>query len=949
MRHLYTALLCLFMLNTLWGQQPAHPDFKTTLHDNNWITLRDNVDVLPEAFFDRYKNALGFDNQHDLVIYKAMEDNIGMVHYRAKQYVNGYPVDGAEFIFHTINDRVSHANGRLVKGNLPAANAQISDEEAIQLAMEYLDAPHYFWQMPGMEALVKRIKKDPEATFYPSPQLVWVDPKYSQQAENYQLAWKMEIYASMPVGTKEVFVNAQTGALVHTLEKCQHTNVPGIAETRYHGTQEFITDSVAPNLFRLRDYTRGEGVETFDMNESTDFEDGVDFEDEDNYWDNANDQFNDAATDVHWGSQKTYDYFLGKHGYESYDGNGSLMISYVHYGQGFFNAFWNGMWTTYGDGNGNPLTSIDVVSHEWTHGVTDYTSDLIYQDESGALNESFSDIFGNVVEFYALDTIKNWIIGEANFQLRNMANPKSYGDPDTYRGNNWFTGSAGNGGVHTNSGVQNYWFHLMTEGGSGTNDNGDDYEVGGLGLEKAAQIAFHNQVFYLTPSSQYIDARVGALRSAEDIFGSCSPEVVETAKAWHAVGIGSSTVTKDLSVVLASEPINGCADGSLDELTFTFTLVPSGCSFSLEAGDEITVGYRVNDGAPVSDNIVLNNTLNEEQEITHTFSTPADLNDQGKFEIDFWVSYGDDANSINDTLFDYEVVRPKVINEERTITFELKNNSISLDSFYMIEGDRAEIDLETTLDASEGLRMLYMTGGEIDGPDDIQFATTPEEVFTLNPEFNSRMCACVDLPQWDQAYFSFDLQQFWSKVFPEDFGVSNPQLITGMRVLINGEQIGSSFHPAPDAHTANSVPWETHVFDITDYAGTAFEICLQGKHFFNNDSDYLDNSFGDQTNIDEVSIYSVIPSNTEVLNKEAISLVPNPSNGQFFLNLPNSFSQSLEIEVSDALGRIVKTWSFDQQQVIPQLALQLPEVAPGLYLVTIETEGVKVTEKLIIE
>jgi Zn-dependent metalloprotease len=130
---------------------------------------------------------------------------------------------------------------------------------------------------------------------------------------------------------------------------------------------------------------------------------------------------------------------------------------------------------TYGDGNGTtftPLTAIDITAHEIAHGLTSNTSNLVYSNESGALNESFSDIFGVSVESFANNNTLNWIIGEDATPngngIRNMSNPNAFADPDTYLGTNYYTGTQDNGGVHTNSGVQNFWYYLLTVGGTGT-------------------------------------------------------------------------------------------------------------------------------------------------------------------------------------------------------------------------------------------------------------------------------------------------------------------------------------------------------------------------------------------------------------------------------------------------------------------------------------------------
>jgi PKD repeat protein len=129
-----------------------------------------------------------------------------------------------------------------------------------------------------------------------------------------------------------------------------------------------------------------------------------------------------------------------------------------------------------------------------------------------------------------------------------MSNPNAYGDPDTYHGQNWSFSSQDNGGVHTNSGVQNFWFYLLATGGSGVNDIGHNYSVEGVGLDAAGAIAYRNLTTYLGVNSQYDDARFYAIQAAYDLYGPCSQEAASTANAWHAVGIGypySNSITAD--------------------------------------------------------------------------------------------------------------------------------------------------------------------------------------------------------------------------------------------------------------------------------------------------------------------------------------------------------------------------------------------------------------------
>ncbi|MFZ4412009.1 MAG: CUB domain-containing protein [Bacteroidales bacterium] len=272
------------------------------------------------------------------------------------------------------------------------------------------------------------------------------------------------------------------------------------------------------------------------------------------------------ALDVHWGMEKTYDFYFNVFGRNSFDGNGSTIKQYINPSPSVVqivfgstglpnNAFaapapYNFM--VYGMGDGqtmNPLVTLDVEGHEFSHMVIGNNGNggLIYQNESGALNESFADIFGTCIEFYA-NANANWTIGEnivisSPYYFRSLSNPNIglTPQPDTYLGTNWHStsNSSDNGGVHTNSGVQNFWFYLLCQGGTGTNDLGNSYSVTGIGITQARQLAYKNLTTYLGPNATYLDAYNGSLLAAQSLFGNPSTQYTAVKQAWYAVGIGN--------------------------------------------------------------------------------------------------------------------------------------------------------------------------------------------------------------------------------------------------------------------------------------------------------------------------------------------------------------------------------------------------------------------------
>lgn len=139
--------------------------------------------------------------------------------------------------------------------------------------------------------------------------------------------------------------------------------------------------------------TRGLGVHTYNMQKGTNYGAAVEFLDANNIWSNVNANKDQYAGDAHWGGEMTYDFYQSM-GRNSIDNAGYALNLYVHYNTNYVNAFWDGTRMTFGDGNAtnNPLTSLDITGHEISHGLDELTANLTYQDEPGALNESFSDI-----------------------------------------------------------------------------------------------------------------------------------------------------------------------------------------------------------------------------------------------------------------------------------------------------------------------------------------------------------------------------------------------------------------------------------------------------------------------------------------------------------------------------------------------------------------------------
>ena len=260
-----------------------------------------------------------------------------------------------------------------------------------------------------------------------------------------------------------------------------------------------------------------------------------------------------SAQRAHDGAATVYDYYLERFNRDSINGNGLTMVSSVHLGNNVANAYWTGSQMMYGDGDGQTLAdltlSFDVIGHELTHGVTQYTAGLIYNNASGALNEAWSDILGVASKAYRDGTTQgDWYLAEESYTpsvsgdaMRYMKNPTQ----DGYSRDWWperipFTNNPSNsndqGGVHGNSGIANLAFALLSDGGTHPR-NKSNAQVPAIGLLKAEQIFYRALTTYMNQSTNFSGARSATAQAAQDLYGASEKTAVET--AWCAVGVGT--------------------------------------------------------------------------------------------------------------------------------------------------------------------------------------------------------------------------------------------------------------------------------------------------------------------------------------------------------------------------------------------------------------------------
>ena len=304
------------------------------------------------------------------------------------------------------------------------------------------------------------------------------------------------------------------------------------------------------------------------------------------------------AVDVHWGMEQTYDFYKNCFQRDSYDDQGAPIYNIVYplaitghededepimrcpEENAAAIAFDSFTYMIYGFGGNYFKTTValDVMAHEYTHLVTFATSNLDYMGESGALNESFSDIIGVSVKQTAKQCPDNWLMGDEMAltktipAARSMQDPEEFGDPGTYQGTYWADPTkqddGDNGGVHTNSGVQNHWYYYLVKGGEYTDRQGIKHTFVGIGLDRAVQIAYRNFTEMLTPTAQYRDAVLGSIQAVEDLYGAESAERQAVVDAWAAVGLLSDGTS---GIALATSTVSTTDDGVIYRLDGTRT------------------------------------------------------------------------------------------------------------------------------------------------------------------------------------------------------------------------------------------------------------------------------------------------------------------------------------------------------------------------------------------
>ncbi len=512
-----------------------HQKFKTPAYIGEEWKAPEGVDKKESVFqYLESKKAMfklaGNVEKHFNIVGEEKDEKSGTTHVKLVEKYNNIPVYGSDqTITFDKENNVKAFFGQVIPNledkNIPTATS-ITDEQAVNIAKANIE------KEIGKVNQYDGVKKD-----------LYVYEKDG----NYYLTYLVKASISKPApGYWHYFIDATNGNVIEKYNAIDHITGFGYGVLGNKASFEIAQDEKT-GAYNLFDGKRGQGVHTFDaknMDENLFMilsqwlgYTGEEIESKSKFFEDK------AAVDAHVNAGKVYDYYKKTFNRNSFDNKGAKLISAVHVGEAWNNAAWNGVQMVYGDGDGKtfiPLSAgLDVIGHELTHAVTEYTANLVYQNESGALNESISDIMGVMVEK------KSWDIGADIYTpdiegdaLRSLKDPASIpnplkpgeGYPDHY--SKRYVGPYDNGGVHINSSINNKAAYLVSEGG-------EHYgvKVTGVGREATEKIYYHALTKYLTANADFKMMRQAALQSAEDLYGENSKAVQAVDKAYEAVGV----------------------------------------------------------------------------------------------------------------------------------------------------------------------------------------------------------------------------------------------------------------------------------------------------------------------------------------------------------------------------------------------------------------------------
>jgi Zn-dependent metalloprotease len=551
------------------------------------VTAQSRAGII--AQLEARRAARGLDSRHGFVVLVQHPGMQGTQVARVAHTFKGVPIFGSESVVvldaagriqsESSSERRAglgrNTAGAAAEGPAPGSDFSvtpaISSKQAIDAALGALGANARHVAPPSAELIIYpmlRTERTAEARDKPEFELNALDVQ--EVVDRYELAYL--VHTRMHVDDMPVYhdtvVSARDGAIIDQWNMLQ--TVVGVGKSQYNGEVP-INTTLADGKYKMIDDTRGTGgmfgamaitnanhgttAGNVYVNDSNTWGDGKNYIARGSTTD-ANGQT--AAVNAMWGLMNTYDTLKNIFGWQSLDGHNTATYIAAHVNTAYDNAYYSDTCRCMFIGDGSSffsLGSIDVIGHEMGHGVTAATSNLTYSGESGGLNESASDINGEVVEAYARaggkgETIpaagNDWVLGKeiskSGTPLRWMYKPSKDGSsPDAW------SSSLRRIDVHYSSGPNNRMFYFLSQGSNA--DKASDYyskylvkapaAMTGIGLDKAYRIWFKANTTKFTSSTNYADARAKMVESAEELFGKGSREATAVQRAYAAINVGA--------------------------------------------------------------------------------------------------------------------------------------------------------------------------------------------------------------------------------------------------------------------------------------------------------------------------------------------------------------------------------------------------------------------------
>lgn len=527
----------------LYGQQTTSQQILNYKLDDHTFIFDEELNLNTWDMIGQFRSLLHLGNGDSMCYTSIMTDTSQLFAiYKFYQTHNGHLVDGASMIFAERGGRLQTINTNTVK-SIPNMSVSITESTAITKAISHLDSIFpsiiYKWEDNFETQFLRDSREDSTLTYQPlNKGLLYTFKTSIGNPADYKLVYKIYLPVA-GLNSYYVYVNASNGTILRKeiAEDGLGCGYVGTANVLHYGSVSFGTKKRLSN-YRLHDCPdeKGSIITLWGYKHGFTYE----IEDGNNEW-GIDDRH---GTTCHYSTSSARDFFYDTWGRKSPNNDEDhklyIEVDWVRsrdilntpvYNTSKYNHEHKQISIGRRESDGTTLGTLDLVGHEYTHAIIRNTSNLRSNSdtsmtfESGALNESFCDIFGKLVEQYRLGTM-DWVVGNSVLPIRSLSNPNTFGHPNSYlQSGYWQTHNSNGIFSYVNAGVQNHWFYKL---------------VGKIGLDKAKRIAYRTMAGYLTEDANYMESRNMSIQAAKSMYGNCSFEVNSTIEAWAEVGLGTT-------------------------------------------------------------------------------------------------------------------------------------------------------------------------------------------------------------------------------------------------------------------------------------------------------------------------------------------------------------------------------------------------------------------------